>query len=591
MTIAQRVEALRAKMRKRGLEAYIIPTSDPHQSEYVSDHYKTRQFISGFTGSAGTAVVTLHECGLWTDGRYFLQAEKELANTPFKLYRMGTADATVEDFLRERVSAFGKVGFDGRCMSVAKYKELAKKLGRRMLISDVDYISEIWTDRPALPTQMAYWYETAFAGRSVEEKLSILRFMMRERELDYTFLGALEDICYLYNIRGWDIACTPVVMSYALISHQKAMLFVDQNKLDDEVRTPLTQAGVEICDYEQIDEALASIEGQKIVYLDPERTNISLYKQMNDNVKIQQGVNLTTLMKAIKDDTEIEQTKEAFLKDGVALVKFFNWVETGASTGAVNERAACEKLHAFRAEQTDFLDDSFSAIIGYAANAAIVHYDPMKNERPARIHDRGLLLVDSGGHYLQGTTDITRTVALGETTYEEKLDYTLVLKAHIAGMAVRFPEGTTGSAIDAVVRAPLNREFRDFNHGTGHGVGHVLGVHEGPQSFSRKDRGVEIAPGMITSMEPGLYVRDKHGIRIESITLCVVAEENEFGRFLALESLTWVPIDTRPVLREKLDAWELEWLNNYNKTCFEKLSSRLTGEEFHYLEERCRPLE
>lgn len=590
MTIAQRVEALRQKMAKRNLEAYIVPTSDPHQSEYVAEYYKTREYISGFTGSAGTAVITPNACGLWTDGRYFLQAEEELKDTPFRLYRMGTEDPTVEEFLRENVTPFGRIGFDGMCMALETYRKLGRDLGRRMLITDVDFISEIWTDRPGLPENPAFCYSPEYAGQTVEEKLEILRYMLRDREVDCTFIGAPEDVCYLYNIRGWDVECTPVFLSYALVSADQAVLFGDLARLPEDVCAQLTQAGVEVRAYEEAGKALAAIEGQKIVYLDPSRTNVSLSQKLATNVKVQQGVNLTTLMKAIKNDCEIENTQEAYLKDGVALMKFFNWVETGVSTGSITERNACEKLHMLRQEQEDFLEDSFSAIIGYASNAAIVHYNPMHQEKPTRIDAKHMLLVDSGGHYLQGTTDITRTVAMGKMNEAEMRDYTLVLKAHIAGMTAKFPKGTKGAVIDAVTRAPLRRECCDYNHGTGHGVGHVLSVHEGPQRFSAADNDVEIVPGMVTSMEPGLYVAGSHGIRIESITVCIPVEENEFGTFYALEPLTWVPIDTRPVVRDLLDAWEIDWLNSYNHTCFEKLSPRLEGEELDYLTERCKPL-
>lgn len=590
MSIYVRVQDLRKKMLERGVDAYIVPTSDPHQSEYVADYYRTREFISGFTGSAGTAVITRDKCGLWTDGRYFLQAEQELKNTPFELYRMGTDDLTMEAFLIEEVPAFGKIGFDGRCMATSTYKELSKSMGKRMLLADLDFIGDIWTDRPALPSRPAYHYDIQYTGQTTEEKLKVLRTMLRMRDADMTLIGALEDVCYLYNIRGWDVESTPVVISYALVSQKEALLFVNRDKLDDELLKKLSKAGVTVYDYDAIDAKLEEVKGQTMVYLDPTHTNISLFQKLGSNVKVQTGINLTSLMKAIKNDVEIENAKKAYLKDGVALVKFFNWLETGVKTGNINEVAAADKLHAFRKEGENFLEDSFSTIAGYGENAAIVHYDPRKNPQPARLRPRGLFLLDSGGQYLEGTTDITRTLALGETTIDEKTDYTLVLKAHIAGMTARFLEGTTGSAIDAVVRNPMLRAGKDFNHGTGHGVGHLLSVHEGPQSISRKDRGVEIAPGMVTSMEPGLYITGSHGIRTESITLCVVKEKNEFGMFLGFEPLTWVPIDTRPVLGHMLEAWERDWLNEYNKTCYEKLSPQLEGEALAYLENLCRAL-
>lgn len=589
MTIQERVDALRKKMAKRGLEAYIVPTSDPHQSESVPEFYKTREFISGFTGSAGTAIITMKECGLWTDGRYFLQAGEELKAGPFKLYRMGTEDETEIEFLKNRVSAFGKIGFDGMCMATSTYMDLAKSLGKRMLVSDVDYIGDIWENRPELPKEAAYEYPVEFSGKSVSEKLEIIRYMMKDRHADYTFIGALEDVCYLYNIRGWDVDCTPVVLSYALISQDEAYLFIDMDKVTPEIEEPLRKAGVQILPYGEEKEKLSEIPGQKIVYLEPDRVNIYLYHQLNNNVKIHHGINFTSLMKAIKNDVEIENEKKAYIKDGVALVKFFYWVETGAGTGTITEQVAVEKLHRFREELPDFIEDSFDAIIGYGANAAIVHHNPMTSKTPTRIETSGLLLVDSGGHYLQGTTDTTRTYAMGPTTYEENRDYTLVLKSHIAGMTARFPSGTRGSYVDALAKQPLYNEFLNYNHGTGHGVGHMLCVHEGPQGI-RYNNDVELVPGMMTSMEPGLYITNRHGIRIESITLCVESEKNEFGQFLEFESLTWAPLDTRPVLIEMMTKKELDWLNQYNKTCYEKLSPYLSGEELKYLEERCQAI-
>ncbi len=588
MNIQQRVDQLREKMAERGLEAYIIPTSDPHQSEYVPAHYKDREFISGFTGSAGTAIVTQEECGLWTDSRYFLQAEEELKGSPFRLYRMGTEDPTTEEFLKDHVSAFGKIGFNGLTMATSSYKKLSQSMGTRLLLSDMDFVGDIWEDRPALPHKPAYFYPEKYTGSSIEEKLTILRYMMKDREADYTFIGSLTDSCYLFNIRGWDVEDTPVVLCYSLISQDRALLFIDSSKLTQEVEEPLKKAGVEIYNYDAVFDTLEKIPGQKVVYLDQNYVNITAFQSLSDNVKIKNGMNLTTLMKAIKNEVEIANTKKAFLKDGIALVKFFNWVETGAKTGGVNEKSAANRLQRFRQEQGDFLEDSFAAIVGYGANAAIVHYDPMKNDQPATIQEKGLLLVDSGAQYIEGTTDITRTYAMGPTTDEEKEDYTLVLKAHIAGMNAVFPKGTKGNYLHSIVREPLLRHHKDFHHGTGHGVGHMLGVHEGPQNFGSNDRGIEIVPGMVTSMEPGLYIAGSHGIRTESITLCVEDEKNEFGQFLKLESLTWVPIDTRPLKVELMEDWELQWLNAYNAHCEELLRPYLEGEELAYLVERCK---
>ena len=593
MNIQERVAKLREKMAERDLDAYIVMTSDPHSSEYVPEYYKDREFITGFTGSAGTAIITKNKAGLWTDSRYFLQAAEELEGSPFQLYRMYTSDGdpTREEFLLEETSEFAKIGFNGFTMPTTSYRKLAQSMGNRLLVSDVDFIRDIWEDRPSLPKRPAFYYPVEHTGASMEEKIRILRFMMKERGVDYTFLGSLDDVCYLFNIRGWDVEDTPVVLSFALVSQDKVMLFIPPEKLSDEIRRPLDKAGVEVYAYDDIASKLAAIPPQKTIYLDPDYTNISLYHAIPDNVRIQRGLNLTTLMKAIKNETEIDNIRQAFIKDGVALMKFFNWVETGAKTGSVSERAAAKRLNEFRAEGGDFLMDSFAAIIGYGSNGAIVHYNPMTSSHPATIENHGLLLVDSGGQYLQGTTDITRTYAMGETTDEEKRDYTLVLKAHIAGMAAKFPEGTTGSYIHNVVRYPLNQAGKDFNHGTGHGVGMLLSCHEGPQSFSRVDRGVKIVPGMVTSVEPGLYVTGKHGIRTESITLCVEGEKTEFGNFYEFESLTWVPIDTRPIATDLLTEFELQWVNRYNQTCYDKLKDLVEGDVLAYLKERTQPIE
>lgn len=592
MRVQERLALLRQKMAERDIEAYIIPTADPHQSEYVSDYYKTRDYMSGFTGSAGTLIVTRKKAGLWTDSRYFLQAEEQLAGSGIDLYKMNLAQKQ-EDFLKENVSPFGKIGFDGLCMSVSAYRQLSKTMGNRALITDVDYVSEIWEHRPPMPSKKAFYLDERYAGQSIAEKLRVLRFMLRDRECDYTFVSSLDDISYLFNVRGDDVEDTPVILSYALVSEEKAFYFVDQRKISDEVRKALEDNGVTMRDYEAIGDALAEIPGQKVVYLDADSTNITLFRQLKDNVKISYGTNLTSLMKAIKNETEIKNMREAYIKDGVALVRFFNWVETGAQSGGVNERSAVKKLHAFRAEQTDFIEDSFPAIIGYGPNAAIVHYDPAESSHPATIRPEGLLLVDSGGHYFQGTTDITRTYAIGPVSEAESEDYTLVLKSHIAGMMAQFPKGSSGVYVGAIAMQPLFRAKKRFFHGLGHGVGHILSVHEGPQCLSDRAAGcstVELAPGMVTSVEPGLYIAGSHGIRLESITLVEERGENDFGTWLGFECLTWVPIDTRPVNLDLLSDEELDWLNEYNQTCFRLLSPHLDPEDHQYLAARCQVL-
>ena len=589
MNINSRIEKLRKMMQDRKIDAYIIPTSDPHQSEYLADYYKTREFISGFTGSAGTAVVTLKEAKLWTDSRYFLQANKELANSEFELMKMGVEGyPSLLEYLDENIPEFGKIGFDGQCYSVTGYKELSENMGARVLVSDLDYISKIWEDRPALPKDKVWIHEEKYSGQSLSEKLSILREKIQNQGYDYTFIGSPEDICYLLNIRGNDVDYNPVVLSYMLISEEKAYLCIDEDKLDSDVKSYLEENGITIYSYGYIYQLLKNIEGKNRIYLDPNRTNVSIYDSINANVKIGQGTNFTTYMKAIKTDKEIENIKKAYIYDGVSLVKFFNWLEIGAKTGSLNELVASKKLHDLRAENESFIEDSFETIAGYKENAAIVHYAPSVTGSKT-IESLGMILVDSGGHYKEGTTDITRTVALGNLKEDEKIDYTLVLKSFLTLFLAKFKNKTKGDRLDALAKYPLWKAGKDFFHGTGHGVGYVLTVHEGPQAISEKNR-VEFVENMTTSIEPGLYIEDSHGIRIENEAYVKKAFENEFGSFLEFESLTIVPIDTRPVKISMLTSEEIDWLNAYNQKCYDLLSPYLDGDDLEYLKERCKEI-
>lgn len=579
MNIYKNVDNLRALMRERNIDAYIVPTSDPHQSEYLPNYYKTREFISGFTGSAGTAVITQKKAGLWTDGRYFTQAEKELSNTPFKLYKMGQ-DIDYIQFLNDEVPEFGKIGLDGKCLSLTEYSNLSSKVGGKLIRTDIDYISELWKDnRPKLPQDKVFLFDEKYAGQSVSQKLSILRAMMKLRDVDYVFIGASEDIAYLYNLRGNDITATPVFLSFAIVTKDKASLFVDENKIDSDVEDYLQANNIELISYEEIYRQINAIPGKSVVYLDPDRTNVLIYQSLNRNVRIKKGVNLTSLMKALKNPIEIENMHKAYEKDAVALTKFFRWVETGVATGNIDEIMASNKLLEFRKQQENFIEFSFETISAYGPNAAMPHYDPHKSH-PATLRKKGLYLVDSGGQYLDGTTDITRVISLGEMTEDEKKHYTLTLKAHIAAITAKFLKGTTGTYLDSICRYPINKEGLDFNHGTGHGIGFVLGVHEGPMSISRKDRGVSLEEGMVFSIEPGIYIEGSHGIRIENIVYVKQAEQDNFYE---LEPFSYIPIDTRPIQRYMMEEWEVEWLNNYHAKCREKLEKKLEGDDLEYL--------
>lgn len=589
MNIDKRVEKLRELMRERKIDAYIVATSDPHQSEYLADYYKTREFISGFTGSAGTAVITMEEAKLWTDSRYFIQAERELAGSEFELMKMGVEGSpTIIEYLDENIAEFGKIGFDGKCYSVTGYKDLSENMGARILISDLDYISKIWGDRPSMSKSKVWIHDEKYSGLSLSDKLHILREKMSEKHADYSFIGAPEDICYLLNIRGNDVDYNPIVLSYILVSHDRAYLCIDEEKLDGSVREYLEENGISIYSYNHIYTLLKNIPGKNRIYLDPSRTNVSIYDSINSNVKISQGINLTSLMKAVKTDAEIENTKKAYILDGVSLVKFFNWLEVGAKTGSLNELVASNKLHDLRSENESFIEDSFETIAGYKENAAIVHYAPSKTGSKT-IRDEGMILIDSGGHYREGTTDITRTLALGSLREDEKIDYTLVLKSFLSLFLAKFKDKTTGQRLDMIAKYPLWKAGKDFFHGTGHGVGFVLTVHEGPQAISERNT-VEFVENMTSSIEPGLYIENSHGIRIENEVYVKKAFDNDFGHFLEFENLTYVPIDTRPIKLNMLSTEEIDWVNSYNNKCYELLSPYLEGDDLEYLKESCKEI-
>lgn len=581
--IKTRLKKLREKMLERNIEAYIIPTSDPHQSEYVADCYKYREFISGFTGSAGTVVVTQKSAGLWTDGRYFIQAEEELKDSGIKLYRQGMPETeSIYDYINKNVTEFGKVGLNGLTYSYDEYIKLRKNIGEKLVITDTDYIGQIWEDKPGIPDSKAYILDEKFTGKSVKDKLRELRRAMSSQGIDYHFIGALDDICYLYNIRGGDVKYNPVLLSYSVVSQDEAFLFISSNKVDDDIRRTLLENGVKIRGYNEVFNYMKSIKPRNYVYFDPAMTNLDIVDSVDSNVRFIKGTNLTTFMKAIKNDIEIENQKNAYLKDGVALVKFFNWIETGVPTGIVTEMYASNKLEDFRREQENFIEPSFGTIAAYGENAALPHYSP-SDENPVVLKNKGLFLVDSGGQYLDGTTDTTRTVALGELTEDEIKHYTLTLKSHIALITAKFQRGTKSSDLDIIARMPLWKEGLDFNHGTGHGVGFVLSVHEGPQRIAKVQNDIDMEVGMITSDEPGIYVEGSHGIRIENIMVCVPWKKNEFGDFLGFESLSVCPIDTKPVDKTLLEQWEIDWLNEYNQMCYEKLSPYLNEHEKEYL--------
>lgn len=583
-SITERVEALRAKMKELGLASYLVPSSDPHQSEYLPEHYKTRAYISGFTGSAGFAVISLDEAILWTDGRYFLQAEKQLAGTPFVLYKMGEVGVPcLTEYLKSKLKNGESLGFDGRVVSLSMFEDLKKSLPSGIgLVSDRDLVGEIWSDRPKQKLSKAFIFDVKYAGESASSKICRVREALKGKGATSTVIGALEDVCYLFNIRGRDVECNPVVTAYAYVDEKIAILFIASEQMSDEVKSYLLAEGVEVRAYSDVFNFSEQLSGA--VYLDPARTNTYLFSKIKANVI--KGLNITSSMKAIKTDVELANFREAMAVDGVAMLNIIKWVEENAGNG-ITEWDVSEKLLEFRKQGDKFIEPSFETIAGYGPDGAIIHYAPSASGS-AKLEKKSFLLLDSGGHYLTGTTDITRTIPLGDLTAEEKENYTAVLRAHIQLALAKFKKGATGYALDAITRQPIWRLAKDYKHGTGHGVGMVLSVHEGPQSISSKVLDVPIELGMITSNEPGLYIANRHGIRIESLIATVPFCENEHGVFYQFETITICPIDVKPILKERMLQEEIDWLNEYHEKVYQVLEKRVAPDMLPFLKEKTK---
>lgn len=575
---------LRNKMQENGLEAYLIPTSDAHQSEYLSKYDKTREYVSGFTGSAGSLLVLKDTAYLWTDGRYFLQAEKQLEGSGINLCKMGEKGVpTLLEFISSHLSN-STLGMNGKIISLNLYEDIRRAAPNGKLMTDIDLVAEIWEDRPLPRRRDAYLLPESIAGLSAKQKINQVRDFLKGKNSEATVIGALEDICYLFNIRGADVECNPVLTSYAYIDQSKAVLFTEQTHLPRDVMEYLKENEVEVLNYQDVFDYVNSLKGR--VYLDPSRINVYLAQRIS--AELIYGLNFTTSMKAIKTESELKSIRETMVKDGVALGKFLYWLEKNKGMG-ITEFEVSEKLLEFRKEQEGFLEPSFETIAGYGPNGAVIHYKPEK-DTALKLEEKGFLLLDSGGQYRYGTTDITRTIPLGPLTDEEKRNYTLVLKSHIHLAMAKFVEGTTGYQLDALSRQPLWKYALDYKHGTGHGVGFLLGVHEGPQSISNRWIDVPIEENMITSNEPGLYIADSHGIRIESLIRSKKWKESELGIFLEFETITVCPIDTRPVLKDLLIQEEIDWLNDYNKWARERIMPYLTKEESASLAENSKEI-
>lgn len=591
--INQRLESLREVMRREHLSAFIFPSTDAHQSEYVADHWQGRTWISGFNGSAGTAVVTMKSAALWTDSRYFLAAEEQLKGTEFQLMKLkieGTP--TISEWLAQELQGENaEVGLDGMVNSYHETMGLIadlRKSGGITVRTNLDPLGLIWTDRPAIPANPVEILPMEFAGESVASKISRIRTALRQRHADGMLISALDDIAWTLNLRGTDVHCVPVFVSYLLISSQQVSLYVDSAKINDEVKAYLTENGISLYPYNKVAEGLEQYSEYNIL-LDGDETSYFLWK----TVKCQEiiaGNSPVPAMKAQKNDREIAGFRQAMLRDGVAMVKFLRWLKPAVEAGGQTEISIDRKLTSLRAEQHLFRDISFDTIAGYQAHGAIVHYEATP-ETDVALKPEGLILIDSGAQYQDGTTDITRTIALGPVTEEMKHVYTLVLKGHIQLELAKFPDGASGTQLDALARECMWREGYNYLHGTGHGVGSYLSVHEGPHQIRMEWKPTPLRAGMTVTNEPGLYLSGKFGVRIENTLLIKDYQTTEFGKFLQMESLTLCPIDLIPVDFSMLQPEEIEWLDTYHRDVFEKLSPYLEGEDLEWLREATRPVD
>ena len=591
--INQRLESLREVMRRERLSAFIFPSTDAHQSEYVADHWQGRTWISGFNGSAGTAVVTMKSAALWTDSRYFLAAEEQLKGTEFQLMKLkieGTP--TISEWLAQELQGENaEVGLDGMVNSYHETMGLIadlRKSGGITVRTNFDPLGLIWTDRPAIPANPVEIQPMEFAGESVASKISRIRTALRQRHADGMLISALDDIAWTLNLRGTDVHCVPVFVSYLLISSQQVSLYVDSAKINDEVKAYLTENGILLYPYNKVAEGLERYSEYNIL-LDGDETSYFLWKTVKCK-EIIAGNSPVPAMKAQKNDREIAGFRQAMLRDGVAMVKFLRWLKPAVEAGGQTEISIDRKLTSFRAEQHLFRDISFDTIAGYQAHGAIVHYEATP-ETDVALKPEGLILIDSGAQYQDGTTDITRTIALGPVTEEMKHVYTLVLKGHIQLELAKFPDGASGTQLDALARECMWREGYNYLHGTGHGVGSYLSVHEGPHQIRMEWKPTPLRAGMTVTDEPGLYLSGKFGVRIENTLLIKDYQTTEFGKFLQMESLTLCPIDLTPVDFSMLQPEEIEWLDTYHRDVFEKLSPYLEGEDLEWLREATRPVD
>ena len=593
MSITDRLFKLRSQMASLGVDACIITSADPHLSEYPADHWKFRSWISGFTGSAGTVVVTYEEAGLWTDSRYFLQAEHELEDSGIDLYRSGEPDVLdYKDWLAKNLSSGSVVGLNGKTMTLAELRLLSKSLKSADIRLDTRLFIEedIWEGRPIIPEDGIFELGMEYTGLSRADKVETIRKEMKKQGATHYIVTTLDEVAWFLNSRGQDVEYNPVFHAYIIISHNQVSLFIDPHKLTSAIGQQLSKEDVKIFLYDDFYSFVKDMPPLAKVLIDPARCNSIIYSFLPSQSTKIEGTSIITNLKANKNTVETENFRKAMVKDGVAMVNFLHWLDTTIGQETITEYSAAQKLTTFRAEQENYHGNSFNTISGYAGNGAIVHY-AVEEETAATLEPRGLYLVDSGGQYNEGTTDITRTVVLGELSDEEKTDFTLVLKGHIGLDRVVFPVGTRGVHLDILARQAMWKHGINYGHGTGHGIGHFLCVHEGPQSIRQQDNGVEITEGMISSNEPGIYKSGKHGIRLENLILTCKDQETEFGEFLKFETLTLCPFDTRAINESMLNEEEKTWLNTYHKKVFKQISPLLKDDVKQWLKIRTQAIQ
>ena len=595
--VKQRIENIRDLMKEKNIYAYIVPSSDYHQSEYVGDYFKSREFMSGFTGSAGTLIISMDEAGLWTDGRYFIQAEQELKDSGIKLFKMGEEGVpTIEEYLLEKLPKNSTLGFDGRVMSVKEGQSLANKLAFKGINIEYKYdlVNDIWEDRCSLPTEKAFLLGTEYSGESFSDKLSRIRAVMKAKKATTHILASLDDIAWLFNIRGRDVKSNPVVLSYAVISIDSVYLFIDKNKIGEDIRAELSKENVQIKGYEEVYEFIKNIDENEVVLIDTSKVNYAIYSNIPSNVQKIEERNPSILFKSIKNEIELKNIRNSHIKDGVAFTKFMYWLKNNIGKIEITEISATQKLEEFRREQDKFIEPSFSTIAAYKDHAAMMHYSATE-ESNYKLEPRDLFLVDSGGQYFDGTTDITRTIALGPIPENVRKDFTNVVRGMIRLSKAKFLYGCRGYNLDILARGPLWEEGIDYKCGTGHGIGFVLNVHEGPNGFRWKvrediDDTCILEEGMVTTNEPGVYVENSHGIRIENEIVVRKAEKNEYGQFMDFEVITFAPIDLDAIDESLILKDEKVYLNNYHKQVYDKISPYLNEEEKQWLKTYTREI-